>query len=55
MPSSTTGRSDALCISHKLLHLLQKFLPLLPLYDLPFHGFLRSLPGRTNAAADGEA
>ena len=53
-PSSTTrGRSDAFCISHKLLHLSQKVLPLLPLYDLPFHSFLRSLAGRTNAEKAG--
>jgi hypothetical protein len=53
-PSSTTrGRSDAFCISHKLLRLSQKLLPLLPLYDLPFHSFLRSLAGRTNAEKAG--
>ena len=53
-PSSTTrGRSDAFCISHKLLHLSQKVLSLLPLYDLPFHSFLRSLAGRTNAEKAG--
>ena len=49
-PSSTTrGCADAFCISHKLLHLLQKFPPLLPLCDVTFHSYLRSLPGRTNA------
>ena len=36
-PSSTTrGRSDAFCISHKLLHLLQKIRPSFPSMIYPF-------------------